>query len=73
MERNEIIRKHPQINPCDFGVPEIYREMAENYATWCASAEREECAKLCDDKGKRVNSTWIPAECATAIRARIQK
>jgi len=66
MERNEIIRKHPQINPCDFGVPEIYREMAENYATWRVSKEREACLWDC---GKFI----LASEAAIEIETRSKK
>jgi len=41
MTIDDLHRKDPPINPCDFGVPEIYREMAENYANWRVEAERE--------------------------------
>ena len=30
--------------------------------------ERERCAAICDDKSTKVNSKWIPADCAAAIR-----
>ena len=33
-----------------------------------AAAEREACAKVCEEEGKRVDASW--ASCAYAIRAR---
>lgn len=46
----------------------------ERFAALVAAAERKTCevacAKVCDDKSTKVNSAWIPADCASAIRAR---
>ena len=33
----------------------------------------EEAAKVCDEQAEKVNSRWIPKECAIAIRARIKE
>jgi hypothetical protein len=51
----------------------------ERFAALVAAAEREACAKLCEEIAKR-NETegdfdWVPGnmECAAAIRARVDK
>lgn len=31
-------------------------------------AEREECAKVCEDEGERIDASWM--SCAAAIRSR---
>lgn len=33
----------------------------------------EEAAKVCDEQAEKVNSRWIPKECAIAIRALIKE
>ena len=35
------------------------------------AAEREECAKVCETEGERIDASWV--SCAAAIRARGEK
>ena len=49
----------------------IYQEQLERFAALVASAEREACAKLCDDLDKTRGYSYAD-KCATAIRARGQ-
>ena len=46
----------------------IYQEALELFATLVAAAEREACAKVCDDHEQYPSLT--PRHCAAAIRAR---
>ena len=76
MTRDDIIRSSPPINAEDFGVPAEFAERAENYVRWAVAAEREACAKVCEDEYRGYD--WADRErdgaesCAAAIRARGQ-
>jgi hypothetical protein len=48
-----------------------FPEELERFATLVASAEREACAKVCDDLDKMRGYSYAD-KCATAIRARGQ-
>jgi hypothetical protein len=66
-ERDEIIRMAEQVG-CGWtmnGTEPLLTGEAhiQRFATLVAAAEREACAKLCEQK-------WGAAECAEAIRAR---
>ena len=52
-------------------MPIIGLEYAEKFAALVASAEREACAKVCDDLDKMRGYSYAD-KCATAIRARKQ-
>jgi hypothetical protein len=52
-------------------MPIIGLEYAEKFAALVASAEREACAKVCDDLDKMRGYSYAD-KCATAIRARGQ-
>lgn len=76
MNIEDKIRIDPPINAQDFGVPPMFAEMAENYARWAVAAEREACAKVCEE----TTAAWTQhlynsgcVDCAVAIRARGQK
>jgi hypothetical protein len=43
----------------------------ERFAALIAAAEREECAKVCESEGQRIDASW--SSCAAAIRARGEK
>jgi hypothetical protein len=68
----DIHRTNPPINAMDFGVPPLFAERAENYARWAVQAEREACAKVCDDKAKSGQCAMWGDYFARAIRARGQ-
>lgn len=40
----------------------------ERFATLVAAHEREECAKVCEAEGQRIDASW--SSCAEAIRSR---
>ena len=58
------------------GWTNLWAENLERFAALVAAAEREACAKLCDDMttGDRVSFDWErgASDCAHAIRARNQ-
>jgi hypothetical protein len=76
MTRNDIIYMvldsifaHPNDNPFDFQIRTI--KQLQCFASLVADAEREECAKVCDELSDK--HTWEGSyadECAQAIRAR---
>jgi hypothetical protein len=53
-------------------------EFLERFASLVAAAEREACAKVCDDmedkywRSIKFEIEWTPVDCAAAIRARVQ-
>ena len=49
----------------------VYPHELERFAKLVAAAEREECAKVCEDMDH--NGVMIAADCAAAIRARGNK
>ena len=72
MNREEIIRMAREAGL--IGKP-IFTEGLEHFATLVASAEREACAKVCEEQAKEYASmaAWkLCNECANAIRARGQ-
>jgi hypothetical protein len=50
-------------------VAEMFETELERFATLVAAAEREACAKVCDEVDKESQSQW-PKRLATMIRAR---
>lgn len=70
-----ICEKSRQHQPnCIYFTHYVVDEMLERFALLVASAERDACAKVCDDidvqyEGEDVLATW----CAAAIRARGQE
>ena len=40
----------------------------QNFAAVIAAHEREECAKVCESEGERIDASW--SSCAAAIRSR---
>ena len=70
MDRDIIIRLAREA-----GLPYMYEtgevaniELVERFAELVAKAEREECAKVCEDEGERIDASWM--SCAAAIRSR---
>ena len=79
MNRNDIIRIAREaglhIATDVKWMPIIGLEYAEKFAALVASAEREACAKVCEEiyTGEEACGDWpTPEMCATAIRARGQ-
>jgi hypothetical protein len=73
MTKDDIIRmvlevRDPEkVDPRQGGFWVLTLQELERFANLVADAEREECAKLCDE----LQQQWRPAgECADAIRAR---
>ena len=73
MNRDEVIRMAREAGFDEWaGTDDVcFLAVIERFAELVASAEREECAKVCDDidteyRGEDVLATW----CAAAIRAR---
>ena len=76
MTRDDIIRMAREAGgyraaPTDKALLLLSESHLERFANLVAAAEREECAKVCDDidkeyEGEDVLATW----CAAAIRAR---
>jgi hypothetical protein len=67
MTRDDIIRLAREAsNEHDYDFPNIFA--LERFAALVAEAEREACAKLCDER-ERANLYGFK-ECAAAIRAR---
>ena len=75
MTRADVIRMAMD-NGFQEGWAELWAENFERFAALVAAAEREACAKLCDDMttGDRVSFDWErgTSDCAHAIRARNQ-
>jgi hypothetical protein len=68
MNREEIIRmaREAGFNPVSYTGANL--ELFERFAALVAAHEREECAKVCDER-ERVNLYGVK-ECAAAIKAR---
>jgi len=75
MNRDDIIRMAVE---CHLAVPEtrggIYIEALERFAELVAAAEREACAKVCEDISADIplkdTGGWYAIDCADVIRAR---
>jgi hypothetical protein len=65
MNRDDIIRMAREAGLHD---PMVFYAGYERFAALVAAAEREACAKVCDDR-ERANLYGVK-ECAAAIRAR---
>ena len=44
------------------------QDFCERFAALVAAHEREECAKVCEAEGQRIDASW--SSCAAAIRSR---
>jgi hypothetical protein len=68
MTRDDIIKmaREAGFNPVSYTGANL--ELFERFAALVATAEREACAQLCEDR-ERANLYGVK-ECATAIRAR---
>jgi hypothetical protein len=74
MNREDIIRMAHESHLDVYGLGKDYAKFAdalERFAALVASAEREACAKVCDDLDKMRGYSYAD-KCATAIRARGQ-
>ena len=69
MNREDIIRMAREAGLGGFLEPNWdLREELAHFAALVAAAEREACAKVCEDEGERIDASWM--SCAAAIRAR---
>lgn len=75
MKREDITRMAREVGILDFRdedgseyVKDVLDDL-ERFAALVAAAEREACAKVCDEVDKESSSQW-PARLATMIRAR---
>jgi hypothetical protein len=69
MTREDVIRMVDEAKlTC---VAEMFESELERFAALVAAAEREACAKVCDEVDKESQSQW-PKRLATMIRARRQ-
>jgi hypothetical protein len=70
LTNTELFERHPHPGDKVYGEKRMV-EILERFVALVAAAEREECAKVCEDidkeyEGEDVLATW----CAAAIRAR---
>ena len=75
MNREDIIRMAEECGIPEFENNESQAENIMRFAALVASAEREACAKVCEEiyTGEEACGDWpTPEMCATAIRARGQ-
>ena len=72
MDREAVIRMAREA-----GIGPVYGyESIERFAALVAAHEREECAKVCDEREEifqKYYTKGLPALCASAIRARSEK
>jgi hypothetical protein len=69
MTREDVIRMVDEAKlTC---VAEMFESELERFAALVAAAQREACAKVCDEVDKESQSQW-PKRLATMIRARSQ-
>ena len=64
MDRDTIIRLARE---AAFYTPVMEGELMR-FAALVAAHEREECAKVCEAEGQRIDASW--SSCANAIRSR---
>jgi hypothetical protein len=79
MNREDIFRMAKEVElinkDYDFAFLNKFTDKVEHFAALVASAEREACAKACEDvyTGEESSCDWpTPEMCATAIRERGQ-
>jgi hypothetical protein len=73
MNREDIIRMAREAGASSSGISLIIgiEDFFERFAALVAAAEREACAKVCEECGSIVDGL-TPKDCADAIRARGQ-
>ena len=62
MDRDTIIRLAREAGD------NLNKEWLVRFAALVAAHEREECAKVCEAEGQRIDASW--SSCAAAIRSR---
>ena len=75
MNREEVIRMAREAGFA-YSWSEAAGEALERFAALVAAAEREACAKFCDEREEifqKYYTKGLPALCASAIRARGEK
>ncbi len=65
MTKDDIIRMAREAGIDEFGSLD---KRLIFFAALVAAAEREACAKVCENEGARIDASWT--SCAAAIRAR---
>ena len=78
MNKNDIIRMAREADPVGehgrlYAMAETVPETLERFATLVAAAEREACAKVCEELRDEDGYAAWNTECAAAIRARSSK
>ena len=75
MDKDDIIRMARVAGCHDNGEEFRFVEFRylERFAALVAAAEREACAKVCEDMGRGHGSAFAEFDCAAAIRARGEK
>ena len=68
MDRDTIIRLAREAGFADGVVEIVGLEGFSRFAALVAAHEREECAKVCEAEGQRIDASW--SSCAAAIRSR---
>lgn len=58
-------------SPIEYDSSRRLEQFVEIIAAKAAAEEREECAKVCESEGQRIDAGW--SSCAAAIRARGKK
>jgi hypothetical protein len=69
LSHGDIIRMAREAGFDDYGSKDL---ILERFAALVAAAEREECAKVCDQYAERRWDTAVAEKCAAAIRAGMQ-
>ena len=72
MNREDIIRMAQEAGEAEGMAEFVFHPVIERFATLVASAEREACAKLCDDLDDDIVDGLAGWQYAEAIRARGQ-
>ncbi len=72
MNRDDIIRMAKQASGSEWSIFQDFMPELERFATLVAAAEREACARVCEELPYPGNSDWQcgTLDCAAAIRAR---
>jgi hypothetical protein len=72
MNKEDIIRMAQEAGEAEGMAEFVFHPVIERFADLVASAEREACAKVCDDLDKMRGYSYAD-KCAAAIRARGQE
>ena len=71
MNKEEIIRMAKEAGSDDWGIFKDFMPELERFAALVAAAEREACAKLCENYlFENVDERFVYLNCAALVRAR---